>query len=253
MIAVMVEQDHPAQHLSHPPMRDVLTARERARVLRSKREQRRREFAAFPITGRDEALYSLDAFAANELLRQPEVRARLARAALAHERIMQATIERHVPAAWLAHARLGLWIGLEALDADHDGVLRGAGELHRLVRQWPKISAKMEVGWPVFSSAGWVGRPGIEQSMTRENVLVALRSLALRPRAREALQHGAIPDYREPTHRSQRGHKIVQGSRARGASYADELAASEVGEHETRKHVEKQRARLMALLAEARA
>jgi hypothetical protein len=201
----------------------------------------------FPITGRDEALYHLDARAANELIRQPEVRKRLARAA-------KECGERPC----LVH-----WGALEWLDADLGGVLRGAGELARLFREWPRVEAKLDQTphpWPVFTSGGPVGRPGIERTMTTENVLVALRSYALRPLAREELSLGVYPEYRNADHRPQSGHKHAQGDRAHGASYADELAAAEVNDHEgrsakyamTRRHVEKQRARLTALLADAR-
>jgi hypothetical protein len=96
--------------------------------------------------------------------------------------------------------------------------------------------------------------------MSRENAAVALRSLALRPRARDQLRRGAVPIYREGVHRRQRGHEPARGAHARGVSYADQLAADEVNEREQRsgsyamswQHVEKERARLAALLADAR-
>jgi len=231
-------------------MHDVqLTPQQRARYQRAKREVRNRDAAAFPITGRDEALYGLDAFAANELLRQREVRARLAHVA--------ATLGAGVPRS----RALEWWTALERLDLDLGGVLRGPGELERLARDWPGVESRLDTGWPVFGSGGPVGRPGIEQTMTVENVRLALRSYALRPRSRELIGRGAVPEYRRDRPvRPQSGHEPAQGEHAHGASYADELAAAEINEREdwsgesaiTGRHVEKQRARLAALLADAR-
>jgi hypothetical protein len=236
--------------LSHPPTHDApLTAEQHTRLQRAKRERRRRDAAEFPITGRDEALYWLDAFATNELLRQPEVRSRLAHVAATRAE----GIPRRRAFEW--------WLALERLDRDLDSVLRGAGELERLTRDWPKVEARLDIGWPVFGSGGPVGRPGIEQTMTVESVLPVLRSIALRPRAREKIAHGAIPEYRSDfPSRAQSGHEHAQGEHAHGASYADELAAAEVNEREGRsgkyaitgRHVEKQRARLGVLLTQAR-
>jgi len=255
MIVLMPEQNQPTDHLSHPPPHDVLSQEQRERIRaamqtpRAKRERRRREFAIFPISGRDEALYWLDAFAASELVRMTEVRAILSRAAVYQQTLV-------TPVGRLSH-----WHALEQLAADYDGVLGDAGQLSQLLHGWSKIEAKIEQGSPMlFVSGGETGRPGIEQTMSRENVAVALRSLALRPRAREALLRGAVPEYRDAHHRSQSGHAHAAGARAHGASYADELAAAEINEREgrsdryamSRQQVEKQRARLTALLADAR-
>ena len=112
--------------LSHPPTHDApLTAQQYAR---SKRNRRKRDSVFFPITGRDEALYGLDAFAANELIRQPEVRARLALAAQ-----LRGT-----------HKWWEEWAALGALDGDLAGILRGPSELDRLRRRWSEIEAKLD-------------------------------------------------------------------------------------------------------------
>jgi hypothetical protein len=218
-----------------------LTAAEIAQVKRSNREQRRREGHP-PTTARDDALTSVASYARNELVRQPEVNQRLAHVA---ETRSVASGPRE---------RLAYWIGIEEFSRDLDRVL-AVVDIDDLAKRWEAIQWRLETGWPVLGVGIIGGRPGRDTTMRPEAVMLALRSIALRPAARKQLNHERDKGYRGTR---QRGHEHAQGAHDHGAIRADELAAAEANKREGRQGryaikraaVTKHRERLHALLRE---
>lgn len=225
-----------------------LTAAEIAQIKRSNRDQRKREGCP-PTTARDDALSTLAIFARNELVRQPEVRRRLAYVAEVR-RLVFGPREN-----WPSRsARFDYWQGLGNLSRDLEGMIRQA-ELDDLARRWDEVEWRIDDDWPVLALGVTGGRPGRDTTMEPASVMLAVRSIALRPDARAKLNAERDKGYRSTR---QRGHEHVQGARDHGAICADELAAAEANAREgrqgryaiKRETVTKHRERLGALLGE---
>jgi hypothetical protein len=150
--------------------------------------------------------------------------------------------------------RLAYWIGIEQLSCDLDRVL-AVVDIDGLVTRWEAIQWRLDTGWPVLGVGIVGGRPGRDTTMRPEAVMLALRSIALRPAARKQLNHEREKGYRGTR---QRGHEHAQGTHDHGAIHADELAAAEANKREGRQRryaikratVTKHRERLHALLRE---
>lgn len=207
-----------------------LTLAERQLLTRRKRERRKREGTQVITTGRDEVVFSVAMFAARELLKMPEVRSRLANAALCQEALRAATYQ----GIRTAQGMSSQWAGLERLSSDLDGVLGDAGSIVRLIGDWPRTLERSESGWGVKGLASWTGRQGTESSLPTESIMGALRSIALRPKARAELNRERSAGLRGGRVRYQLGHTHVSGAAAHGAIRADELAAAEINERESR-------------------
>ena len=218
-----------------------LTAAEIAQVKRSNREQRKREGHP-PTTARDDALTSVASYARNELVRQPEVNQRLAHVAETRSHLS------------CPRERLAYWIGVEQLARDLDRIL-AVVDIDGLAKRWEEIQWRFDTGWPVLGVGIVGGRPGRDTTMKPEAIMLALRSIALRPAARKQLNHEREKGYRGTR---QRGHEHAQGAHDHGAIRADELAAAEANKREARQGryaikratVTKHRERLHALLRE---
>jgi hypothetical protein len=238
-----------------PSQPGEITWAERQAITRRKRERRKREGIQAITTGRDEALSGVAAFAARELLKMPEVRSRLARAARCHE-ALRAAAHQGIPGT--DQGFRSLRVGLETLATDFGGVLGDACNIACLVDNWPQILKRSDDGWPVRGLMMWTGRSGTESSMPTESIMLALKSIALRPAARAEVNSERTRGLRGGRVRYQRGHEHSVGTRAHGAIRADELAAAEINRRDSRpkayeitaKAVREARERLRSVLAE---
>ena len=219
---------HPRTATS-PPLADI----DPAKVRRAKRTWRQRE--GVPITGRDEAVMGLAHLAGNLLIDQPEIRMWLSRAA----DLWQIQIP-------------GYWAEVGVMAREWEPVLDEA-QIDGITQNWAIVREKRRLGGPAIAAASHTGRPGNDRTMTPEVVLLVVRSIALRPRARVKLNDERRRGYHVTR---QRGHEHQLAGHAHGVIQADELAAEEVnrrqgweGTHRMKaKTVTKHRERLIALL-----
>jgi hypothetical protein len=144
---------------------------------------------------------------------------------------------------------------LEAIAADYDGVLGNGHSLDGLLRHWLMVRACIVIDFPVYCVGIVGGRPGRDRTMNADTVRLAVRSLALRPQAREQLNARR----KAKNHfvggsglRSQRGHIHAEGARDHGVMRADELAAAEAGKGYSAVQVRRHRERLLRLLDEVK-
>jgi hypothetical protein len=196
-----------ADHSSLTPLTDV----EVARIKRVAADLRRREPS--PFTARDDQLAVLASYARRSLLCQLETRQRLDQAAAA--------------------TGSGHWIAVNSIVNDSDGLLTVAALQAFVLDDWPaRQRLLLDEDWsPPFGARA--GRRGRARTMTQGRVLWAVRSLALRPTAREQLNSERGAGYRGGRTRPQRGHAhAANGQRARGVERADTLAAEEVNRQE---------------------
>lgn len=203
----------------------TLTDVEAAGIKRANAAARRR--TPTPYTARDDEIASLHAYAAGLWLAQPEIIERLG-----HATTLQGPERLHA---------------LDDLVADCDGLVP-IMTLARLLDDWPQREP-IHVGWsPALPMRA--GRPGERgRTMTPAAVRLAVRSLALRPAARDQLNKERMSGYRGGAHHPQRGHEHSPLSRARGVDRADDLAAHETGAGTTAAQVARARERLRSLIA----
>jgi hypothetical protein len=211
--------------------------------------RRRRPRDGGPTTGKDDALAGELLLARNELLRMPEFQERITAVAKARQWLS----DTYAVGLGDPHEALSYWVRLGGFERDLDGIFTES-HLDAQAREWRGVKARIDAGWVPGTVSLMAGRQGRGRAMDADAIRLAVRSIALRPKARAELNRERARELRGPTPiKPQVGHEHGQTLHARGASRADELTAAEVNERNgwtgkphaiTAKTIEKYRERL---------